>query len=131
TYLDKYAANSDQGADLEYMKAGMLYVSGKVAESRKRAQQLIGHYGANVNPRMYKLVAFASDSLGDYTAAREAMANFLAKADSAIILPTDYEEFGKIYGKMTDSATRSMAFQYYAKAIAMDTIDVNKQKYAN
>jgi tetratricopeptide (TPR) repeat protein len=130
-YLDKYAANSDQGADLEYMKAGMLYVSGKVAESRTRAQQLIGQYGANVNPRMYKLVAFASDSLGDYTAAREAMANFLAKADSSIILSTDYEEYGKIYGKLSDSVTRNMAFQYYAKAISMDTIDADKMKYSN
>jgi tetratricopeptide (TPR) repeat protein len=130
TYLEKYAANSDQGAELEYMKAGMLYVSGKVAESRTRAQQLIGQYGANVNPRMYKLVAFASDSLGDFTAAREAMANFLAKADSSVILATDYEEYGKIYGKMQDSATRSQAFQYYAKAISMDTIDTDKQKFA-
>ncbi len=33
-YLNKYTANSDQGADLEYMKAGMLYVSGKVSEAR-------------------------------------------------------------------------------------------------
>ena len=129
-YLDKYAANSDQGADLEYMKAGMLYVSGKVAESRTRAQQLIGQYGANVNPRMYKLVAFASDSLGDYTAAREAMSNFLAKADSSIILSTDYEEFGKIYGKLSDSTTRSMAFQYYAKAILMDSVDADKMKFS-
>jgi tetratricopeptide (TPR) repeat protein len=129
-YLEKYAANSDQGAELEYMKAGMMYVSGKVAESRTRAQQLIGQYGNNVNPRMYKLVAFASDSLGDFTAAREAMANFLAKADSSVILPTDYEEYGKIYGRLQDSATRSMAFQYYAKAISMDTIDSDKQKFA-
>jgi tetratricopeptide (TPR) repeat protein len=128
-YLDKYAANSDQGADLEYMKAGMLYVSGKVAESRTRAQQLIGQYGANVNPRMYKLVAFASDSLGDYTAAREAMSNFLAKADSSIVLSTDYEEFGKIYGKLSDSATKSLAFQYYAKAILMDSVDADKMKF--
>ncbi len=130
TYLEKYAANSDQGADLEYMKAGMLYVSGKVAESRTRAQQLIGQYGANVNPRMYRLVAYASDSLGDYTTAREAMANFLAKADSTLLLSTDYEEYGKIYGKLSDSTTRNMAFQYYAKAISMDTLDVDKQKYA-
>ena len=130
TYLDKYAANSDQGADLEYMKAGMLYVSGKVAESRTRAQQLIGQYGANVNPRMYKLVAFASDSLGDYTAAREAMANFLAKADSSIILSTDFEEYGKIYGKLSDSVTRNMAFIYYAKAISMDSLDADKMKYS-
>ena len=112
------------------MKAGMLYVSGKVAESRTRAQQLIGQYGANVNPRMYKLVAFASDSLGDYTAAREAMANFLAKADSTIILATDYEEYGKIYGRLQDSATRIMAFQYYGRAIAMDTLDADKAKFA-
>jgi tetratricopeptide (TPR) repeat protein len=129
-YLDKYAANSDQGPDLEYMKAGMLYVSGKVSEARTRAQQLIGQYGANVNPRMYKLVAFASDSLGDYTAAREAMANFLSKADSTIILSTDYEEYGKIYGKLQDSATRSLAFQYYGKAISMDTLDADKAKFA-
>ena len=99
-YLEKYAANSDQGPDLEYMKAGMMYVSGKVAESRTRAQQLIGQYGANVNPRMYKLVAFASDSLGDYTAAREAMANFLAKADSSIILRTDYR---RIWARSTEN----------------------------
>jgi tetratricopeptide (TPR) repeat protein len=129
-YLDKYAANSDQGADLEYMKAGMLYVSGKVAEGRTRAQQLIAQYGANVNPRMYRLVAYASDSLGDYTTAREAMGNFLAKADSSLLMSTDFEEYGKIYGKLSDSTTRNMAFQYYAKAIAMDTLDLDKQKYA-
>jgi tetratricopeptide (TPR) repeat protein len=128
-YLDKYAANSDQGPELEYMKAGMMYVSGKVAESRTRAQQLIGQYGNNVSPRMYRLVAYASDSLGDYTAAREAMGNFLAKADSSLLLSTDYEEYGKIYGKLSDSVTRNMAFQYYAKAISMDTLDLDKQKY--
>jgi tetratricopeptide (TPR) repeat protein len=130
TYLDKYAANSDQGPELEYMKAGMMYVSGKVPEARTRAQQLIGQYGANVNPRMYKLVAFASDSLGDYTAAREAMANWFSKADSSLFLATDYEEYGKIYGKLSDSVTRNMAFQYYAQAIIMDTVDADKQKFA-
>jgi tetratricopeptide (TPR) repeat protein len=130
-YLDKYTANSDQGPDLEYMKAGMLYVSGKVPEARTRAQQLIAQYGQNVNIRMYRLVAYASDSLGDFTAAREAMANLIAKADSSQLLATDYQEYGKIYGKMTDSATRSQAFQYYAKAMAMDTLDSDKQKFAN
>ena len=130
-YLDKYAANSDQGADLEYMKAGMLYVSGKVPEARTRAQQLIGQYGKNVSPRMYRLVAYASDSLGDYTTAREAMGNFIASADSTMYLSTDFEEYGKIYGKLSDSVTRNMAFQYYARAISMDTLLDDKQKYAS
>lgn len=129
-YLDKYAANSDQGPELEYMKAGMLYVSGKVPEARTRAQQLIGQYGANVSPRMYKLVAFSSDSLGDYTAAKEAMLNYFARADSSIFLATDYEEMGKIYGKLPDSATKAMAYPYYARAITKDTIDAEKAKFA-
>ena len=130
SYLDKYAANSDQGADLEYMKAGMLYVSGKVPEARTRAQELIGQYGNNVNPRMYRLVAFASDSLGDYTTAREAMANFINKADPTMLMSTDFEEYAKIHSKMTDSVTKNMAFQYYAKAIEMDSVTEDKQKYA-
>jgi tetratricopeptide (TPR) repeat protein len=45
-------------------------------------------------------------------------------------MSTDFEEYGKIYGKLSDSTTRNMAFQYYAKAIAMDTLDLDKQKYA-
>ena len=129
-YLDKYAANSDQGPDLEYMKAGMMYVSGKVPESRTRAQQLIAQYGPNVNPRMYKLVAFASDSLGDITTARDAMENYFAKADSSIYMSTDFEEYAKIYSKFSDSVSKSHAFQYYAKAIMLDTMDTDKQKYA-
>lgn len=131
TYLDKYAANSDQSPELEYMKVDMLYVTGKVVESRTRAQQLIGQYGDKVNPRMYRMIAFASDSLGDYTPAREAMATFLSKADSSLYLSTDFEEYGKIYGKMTDSVMRNMAFQYYAKAISMDTLAEDKAKYAS
>jgi tetratricopeptide (TPR) repeat protein len=129
-YLNKYAANSDPGPDLEYLKAGMMYVSGKVPEARTRAQELIAQYGNNVNPRMYRLVAYASDSLGDYTAAREAMAKLISVADSTMILPTDYEEYGKIYGKLSDSVTRNMAFQYYIKAISMDTVEADKTKFA-
>ncbi len=104
---------------------------GKFPNHVPGANELIAQYGANVNPRMYKLVAFSSDSLGDFTAAKEAMTKFFSKADSNIIFPTDYEEFAKIYSKMPDSASRSMAFPWYEKAIAADTVDFDKQKFAN
>jgi tetratricopeptide (TPR) repeat protein len=129
TYLEKYAANSDPGPELEYMKTGMMYVSGKVAEARTRAQQLIAQY-PTVNPRMYKLVAFASDSLGDYTTAKEAMTTYFARADSTWYMGTDYEEMAKILSKAPDSVTRHQAFDYYARAIRKDTMDVDKKKYA-
>ena len=137
-YLDKYLENSDQGPEAEYLKADMLYASSKFADARTRAQQLIAQMDGKVIPRMYRMVAYTSDTLGDLTTAKEAMTNFLSKADTSSelgldykILPTDYEEYAKIYSKMPDSASQSQAFQYYSKAIALDTLAENKEKYAN
>jgi tetratricopeptide (TPR) repeat protein len=137
-YLDKYLANSDPGPDAEYLKTDMLYASSKFADARTRAQQLISQMGDKVIPRMYRMVAYASDTLGDLATAKTAMTEFFSKADTSsergldyTILPTDYEEYAKIYAKMPDSASQSQAFQYYIKAIAMDTLAANKEKYAN
>jgi tetratricopeptide (TPR) repeat protein len=137
-YLDKYLANSDQGPEAEYLKADMLYASSKFADARTRAQQLITQNGDKVIPRMYRMVAYTSDTLGDLPTAKTAMANFFSKADTSAergldykILPTDYEEYAKIFSKMPDSASQVQAFQYYNMAIAMDTLPANKEKYAN
>jgi tetratricopeptide (TPR) repeat protein len=136
-YLDKYLANSDQGPQAEYLKTDMLYASSKFSEARTRAQQLIAQNGEKVIPRMYRMVAYTSDTLGDLPAAKAAMTNFFLKADTASdrgidysILPTDYEEFAKIYSKMPDSASQAQAFPYYEKAIATDTLVANQEKYA-
>lgn len=137
-YLDKYLANSDPGPEAEYLKADMLYASSKFADARARAQQLISQLDGKVIPRMYRMVAYTSDTLGDLSAAKEAMTNFFSKADTSSergldykILPTDYEEFAKIYAKMPDSASQSQAFPYYSLAIGLDTVPENKEKYAN
>lgn len=141
-YLDKYLANSDPGPEAEYSKVDMLWASGKFADARTRAQQLIAQLDGKVIPRMYRVVAFASDTLGDLPTAKEAMTNFFAKADTSSyrgqnysinysILPTDYEEFAKIYSRIPDSASQVQAFPYYYKAIAEDTLAANREKYAS
>jgi tetratricopeptide (TPR) repeat protein len=136
-YLDKYLANSDQGPEAEYLKTDMMYASSKFSEARTRAQQLIAQNGEKVIPRMYRMVAYTSDTLGDLATAKTAMTTFFEKADTASdrgidysILPTDYEEFAKIYSKMPDSASQVQAFPYYEKAIAADTLVANQEKYA-
>ncbi len=130
-YLDKYIANSDQGPEVEYARAELMYVSGKSADARAKAKELIAQLGDKVSPRMYRMVAYTSDTLGDIPAAKQAMENFFAKADTSMIIGADYEEMGKIYSKLPDSATKNQAFQYYKQAIARDTLPENKTKYAN
>lgn len=129
-YLQKYIANSDQGPETEYINTDYTYAKGDFAGARQRAEALIQQYGANVNPRMYRMVAFTADTLGDLPAAKAAMDTFLVKSeqgpDVEDIKSTDYEEMAKITSKIPE--LKDSAFVYYEKAIAMDTVMANKLK---
>ena len=130
TYLDKYAANADQGPELEYAKTDLLYVSSKFTEARTKAQGLINQMGDKVEPRMYRMMAYTNDTLNDLPAARQFMLMFFNKADTSLVIGGDYEELAKIDGKMPDSITKTQAFQYYKLAIQRDTLPENKAKFA-
>jgi tetratricopeptide (TPR) repeat protein len=128
-YLDKYIANTDQGPEVEYAKAALLYVSRKYAEAKAKALELINKYGDHVSPAMYRMVAYSADSLNDLATSRQAMTTFFSKADTSIILGSDYEEMANLDARSTDSATREMAFQYYEMAISRDTLMDDKEKF--
>jgi tetratricopeptide (TPR) repeat protein len=129
-YLQKYIANTDAGPETEYINTDYTYAKGDFAGARQSAESLIQKYGANVNPRMYRMVAFTADTLGDLQAAKAAMDTFLVKSemgpDVEDIKSTDYEEMAKITSKIPE--LQDSAFTYYEKAIAMDTVMENKLK---
>lgn len=130
TYLNSYIANSDQGPETEYIQTDYTYAKGDFAGANNRAKQLIQQYGANVNPRMYRMLAFTYDTLGDPAAAKAAMDTFLAKSepgpDVEDIKSTDYEQLAKISNKIPE--LKDSVFAYYQKAIDMDTVVANKLK---
>ena len=126
-YLDKYIANTDPGEEVEYLKTDFLYASAKFKEARDKAQQLVSQFGDKVNPRMYRLIAYTSDTLGDMAAAKQAMTTFLAKAPGDIVLPADYEELANINAKTPGSEAE--AFVNLQQAVEKDTAVVNKIKY--
>ncbi len=127
-YLNNYIANSDQGPDMEYIKTDYTYAKGDFAGANARAKELITQYGENVNPRMYRMIAYTADTLGDPAAAKAAMDIFLAKAepgpDVEDIKATDYEEMARIANKIPEM--KDSVFVYYDKAIDMDTVLANK-----
>lgn len=126
-YLDKYVANADQGPDMEYLKTDFLYASGKYNESKEKAKSLINQFGSKVNARMYRLVAFSSDTTGDLAGAKQAMLTFLEKANPEDILSTDYEELAVINSKMPGN--EADVFKYLQLAVNKDTLNENKVKY--
>ncbi|RYZ26222.1 MAG: tetratricopeptide repeat protein [Chitinophagaceae bacterium] len=126
-YLDQYVANSDQGPDQEYLKADFLYASSKFAEAKAKAQELITQLGDKASPRMYRMLAYVNDTLGDLAGAKQAMTTFFAKATPEDVLPMDYEELGRIAAKTPGSEAE--AFTNFQKAIELDTVAANKVKY--
>lgn len=127
-YLDKFIANADQGPEQEYLKTDFLFSSGKPAEAKAKAEALIAQYGDKVNPRMYRLVAYAADTLGDANAAKTAMNTFFTKANEEVpVRGTDYEELAKINSKIPGAEAE--VFANLEKAIAVDTAMENKLKY--
>ncbi|HEY4874543.1 MAG TPA: hypothetical protein VIH86_03155, partial [Puia sp.] len=129
-YLDKYVANTDQGPETEYSKADYLYASSKFADAKSKAQALITQYGDKVSPRMYRLLAFAQDTLGDPTSAKQSMLTYFSKeTDSSRIRGAYYELLAKDDGKSPDSLTQLEAFKYYGMAIQKDSMPDARAKY--
>jgi tetratricopeptide (TPR) repeat protein len=129
-YLDKYIANADQGPEMEYLKTDFLFASGKPAEAKTKAEALIAQYGDKVNPRMYRLVAYAADTLQDANTAKKAMTTFFSKATpEEPVRAFDYEELAKINGKIPGAEAE--VFENLKKAVELDTLVENKIKYIN
>lgn len=126
-YLDKYIANADQGPEMEYLKTDFTWAKGDNAGAKAAAQKLITQYGDKVSPRMYRMVAYTSDTLGDLAGAKQAMNTFFQKAKPEEVLPADYIELAKIDSKTPGN--EQSAFENFKKAIALDTVAENKVKY--
>jgi tetratricopeptide (TPR) repeat protein len=126
-YLNQYVQVQDQGPEIEYLRTDFRYAKGDFAGAKARAQELINQYGEKVNPRMYRMIAYTSDTLGDVAAAKQAMNTFLSKADSSIVLPADYVQLANINAKIPGSEQE--AFMNLQTAVALDTALEKKVEY--
>jgi tetratricopeptide (TPR) repeat protein len=128
-YLDKYIANTDAGPEVEYLKTDFTWSKGDFAGAKTKAEQLIQQYGEKVKPRMYKMVAYTADTLGDLAGAKKAMDTYFAKVAPEDVVPEDYVELANIQSKTPGSEQE--AFTNLQKAVTIDTLVDNKVKYIN
>jgi len=128
-YLDKYIANTDPGIEVDIAKTDFLFVSGKFQEAKDKALSMISAAGPKAEPRLYKMVAYACDTLNDFGCAKTNITTYFQKQDTSLILGPDYEERGKINAKAPDSATQVLAISDFKMAMIKDTLPENKQRY--
>ena len=126
-YLNKYIAVADQDSKNCYYQATILYASNMFAQSAVKANECIASGGANPDPRLYGLVAFASNRLGDSLNARKFFETYFAKQKPDKIGPNDLDQYAKILLKFPGN--EALAATYVERALALDTLEIDKVQH--
>jgi tetratricopeptide (TPR) repeat protein len=127
--VNKFIANTDPGPDVDLIKVDFKITIGDFAGAKADAQKLITSLGDKVNPRFYRSVAYACDTLGDKACASQNITSYFSKQDAALVTPLDYVLRATIESKATDTATMNLAFGDYETAIQKDSLPEDKGKF--
>jgi tetratricopeptide (TPR) repeat protein len=126
-YLEKYIAQRDPSIEHDYMMTDLLYVSSKHNEALDLAKQLLQKEGDDAPPRLYKLVAYSHDALGDSVKALQYIGEYFAKASDSELVAKDFALKASLLEKFDGREMEAAA--ELEKAIELDTVAANKAEY--
>lgn len=112
-YLDAYIRHAEPSIENEYMIADLDFISKKYEAAVKRASKIISIEKDSVNPRLYKMLAYCYESLGDSVKALDNIARYFEQADTVKHIAKDYELRARLL-VATNNAEAATA--WYAKA---------------
>ncbi len=124
-YLDKYLVNADDDPKNCYYKASMKYAQGLFAEAITKSNECL----AAPQPywKLYGIIAYAQNKLGDSIKAKESFEKYFSKAKTEQIGTGDYSTYATVLLKFPGND--SLAGIYVDKAVALDSLEVNKVTY--
>jgi tetratricopeptide (TPR) repeat protein len=125
TYADQYIANADPSPSNDYLKAQTYYVQKDYDQAINIGKNIIAQAGDKTNPRVYRMLSYASIEKGDTAGARTYVDQFFAKAKEDDIVGNDYTLKADIYGKDDPSVVAPL----YIQAAKMDSVYANQVKF--
>jgi tetratricopeptide (TPR) repeat protein len=127
-YLDQYIAHSDPSVENDYMVTDLLFASQKPNEAIEKASQLLQREGENAKPRLYKLIAYSYDAIGDSTQALSYMEQYFRKENDTNYVAKDFELLANLQSKFPGHEME--VIKNLELAIEKDTLIDNKAAYA-
>jgi len=125
-YLTQYTAHADPGPLVDQANVDILYASQHYKEAVDKSKAMLPGTPDAFKPHYYKLMAYALDSLRDYADAKTDIDTYFAHPDDSLTAK-NYQEAAHIYFK--GNFNKDSVFNYLRKAIAMDTLQANKDAY--
>jgi len=128
-YLDKYIANSDPSVENDYMLTDLFFASSKPKQAIEKASALLNKEGEKAKPRLYKLIAYSYDALGDSTKALDYLEQYFRREVDSNYVAKDFELKASLLNKFP--GREQEVIQNLELAIEMDTVSSNKITYAS
>ena len=127
-YLNNYIANVDPSIENEYYLTDLYYASSKSKEAIDKGLDLLKQEGEKAKPRLYKLIAYSYEALGDSVKALEYIEDYFKKEIDSNYVAKDFELRARLLARVDSNTSRVIAD--LEKAFAMDTLVKNKIDYA-
>ena len=125
--LDLFLQNADKDPALDIFNADYLFRAGQYDASLAKAKELESTIGIAALPRLGVLLAYNYDRKGDSIQAKSYIEQFINTSAADKVLNTDYELAVKVLSKFQGNET--VLAGILEKAIAADTVKVNRLKY--
>lgn len=126
-YLDAYISHSDPNLQHDYLRADLLYVSKKYTAAIEEADDIIQKAGPNVQPRLYKLMAYSYAANGDSTTALKDINTYFEHQDTTELVAKDYALKAALLENAGSDKTEAIG--WYRKAFALEKDSLEKLNY--
>lgn len=127
-YLLKYIDHSDYSLENEYNMTDIFYLNREYPEAIRSASELIKKEQEKVQPRIYKLVAYAYTHTGDSAKALGFIKTYFEQEDPQKIIAADFQLIAQLTERI--AGQEEAAISYYSRATELDTVRANKAMYA-
>jgi tetratricopeptide (TPR) repeat protein len=127
-FLERYIKNSDPSPRHDYMIADLDYISKQYKEAIAKANFILDRDKDSTQPRIYKLIAYSYEGLGDSAQALQYINQYFDKQDTAGYVAKDFELKARLLDRVQHD--EEAAAQWYEKAYAAETKEDTKQDYA-
>lgn len=125
-YLNRYIANADPSVQTDYMKADLFFVTKKYSDAINTAEGIIKTEKDSAQPRLYKMIAYSWDELGDSVKALQAVNTYFDKEKEKNYVMKDYDLKARLLEK---NGIPDEAITWYEKAFTAAKKPEVKDKY--
>lgn len=127
TYFRKYADLSDKSVRHDYAYTDLLYLDKNFPDAISHATALIASEGAQVQPRLYKLLAYSYAELKDTAKSITFMRDYFSAENDTNLILKDFEMMADLFASRAGMEDSVIAF--YKRAINIATDSADRKKY--